>query len=749
MGFPSNHIFNTWLNDTNLPYTVSLSRGKLLKDVDKKILEYKTSPNAENFVALKNAYFLWQISKEEKYYDSQGWKSSHRNREDKNYPVERLHTALFGIQNDDNDFSLILAREAKRDCVRTLYGCKAKFLYKDDVKEIFKQAKKDIQKDKQEKNEKDREIQSKRNEEQRQSSSKIERITQSLAGPIKMGSVSSARVEQGFEWIKDIAQTILDYLKQLSRDFMQFIKACWRHIRDLLLSLIAEICIALVPAINSLVNLGKSVKGYTDSIKMAAKACYKRYKDQNTIRITSKTYQLKTAIETFINETFKNALKEAGQKFAKALADTAGTVTGMTVPGNVSDIIKLTSFYVIKIANMAMEFFYYRKLNKELALINPHNPYLRDELLKEPLIAAYLITNATDATLFATVRDHGDMSTWVNFCQDNLSIVEKLKKRAEKYIESRKVRLTNLKESASDVVQAPFLLEVQQFEHHKLKKVETSSSYQGNPLLAAIRDFDKGDLKVTILQKAYRGDPLLKDIRVFDKNNLKVTIQQKAYRGDPLLQEIKGFDKNSLAQVTPQSVYQGNPLLKQIKGFMPSDLSNQQTTSFDYVKAMKSLEMQLRSQDSRILSKTMLGNNSLKGNLNKLETSVISNGQWKKLTWVKFGRRHEITQAIDKGLLQYQKFCQNKLTKMAAPANIKQLGQYLDYIAQRLEILQRDVLHPTKQWLDQLDRKHRTSPRKPAMNRLNAAAQSERNALQSIAMAYNKLAKEQNVLVGS
>ena len=147
-----------WLTDTNIG--VRYGRGKQLKKVDKSLKQYNTNPNIVNLKVLKSAYFIWQLSKEEKYYQQDGWRSSKRNIEGIDRPIERLHNALFPKPEDQDcdDFTLLLQRESKRDCVRILYGSQAKFLYKDDLKEMVKQAREDIKESHKEKQQKDNEV---------------------------------------------------------------------------------------------------------------------------------------------------------------------------------------------------------------------------------------------------------------------------------------------------------------------------------------------------------------------------------------------------------------------------------------------------------------------------------------------------------------------------------------------------------------------------------------------------------------
>ena len=71
-----------------------------------------------------------------------------------------------------------------------------------------------------------------------------------------------------------------------------------------------------------------------------------------------------------------------------------------------------------------------------------------------------------------------------------------------------------------------------------------------------------------------------------------------------------------------------------------------------------------------------------------------------------------------------------------------------NYLSKRLELVQRDILHPTQKWLQQLDVTHRSSPRRPAMNQLNVAAQSERNTLQQLAMSLEKINTKFHLLGG-
>ncbi len=766
MPFATTHILNTWRNDTSIRLT---PRGKLLRKVDSKVAAYRESATPANFRELKSAYFLWQVSKEEKYLKQDGWRSSLRNSADNNFPVERLHNFLFPKEEDQgiDDFSLLLAKEAKRDCVRILYGSRAKFLYKDDLKDMVKQAKEDITKSKREKQEKDRQVQSNYNEEQRRESSEIHRIANSIVSQVKSGNVMATAVKQGYHWVKEIAQTVIDFLKGIAQDFMLFVKECWVSIRELLISLVAEICIALVPGINAIVSAAKSVKDYTEAVKMAAKACSQRFKDSKTMMLANKTYQLRTALTTFANNQFLLAMTEAGKQLVKAIDNSFSVISGITLPGNVTKVLTLTAFYVQKIAVLAKEYYYTRKINRHLLQINKYHPYLDDNLLKDPLVAAYLIVNATDSTLFATVRDNTDMAVWLDYCNEHLSEFESLKERAQEYIESRKIRLKDLKTKASEVGPAPFLQQVQNFDKSLLSKVELSKP---KSVLDEVRGFDKSSLKPTVTVEK-RGHGLLDDIELFNSKKLNsVTTLEK--RGLGLLDEVTRFNPSQLASSKTQVkrgvsvldqvelfnnkslssantvVKQGVSVLDQVELFNKKVLKQQSTNKLDYLTQLKKLEMELQTLDYKMLAHTLLGKGSLSSDLNSIESTPVNIAQWKKLTWVKFGRRHEITKAIDSGIGKYyQFFCQRKHA-FTRPSKCEQIPKCLALIASRIEILQRDVLYPTQKWLSQLDSTHRTSPRRPAMTKLNASSQSERNALQALAMSLEKINRRYSVLAG-
>lgn len=731
-----------WQRDTNIG--VRFPRGKQLKKVDSCLKSYNSNPSVPNLKALKSAYFIWQLSKEDKYQQQDGWRSSKRNIEGRDRPIERLHNALFPKSEDQDcdDFTMLLQRESKRDCVRILYGAKAKFLYKDDVKDIAKQAFQDIKSAQQEKKKQDAEIKSQYNEEQRQESSKIHRIASSIATHVKSGTAEATPVESKYKWVKDVAITIINFLKKIAKDFLQFVKDCWRSIRDLLISLVAEICIAILPGINALVAAAKSVEGYVKAIKTAADACYQRFKDSKTMTIASKSYQINLALKTFINNEFLLSMANAAKQLIIAIENNLALASSITIPGNVAKVLSLTAFYVQKIAVLAKEYYYTRKLNRLLSQVNKHNPYLADELLKDPLIAAYLILNVTDSTLFAMVRDNTDMATWLSVCETNLSQFEELKKRAEKYLKTRKIKLTGLKEKSVDVGPVPFLQQIQQFEKASLKKV---SLKKDKTFLEEIREFDKASLNhVTTTEK--RGLGLLDEITRFNKAKLTQTDTQ-VKSGTSVLDQVELFNKAKLKKAQT-SVKRGVSVLDQVELFGKSQLFKTKTHQQDPLAEMRKLEMQLKSLDWRILNKTLLGYNSFSKNLNQLDVQPITLTQWKKATWVKFGRRHEITQSIDRGVVAYGKFCGTNLTRVQPAKNCKALADILLYLSKRLEIIQRDVLHPTNKWLQQLDATHRSSPRRPAMNQLNVAAQSERNALQQLAMSLEKINTSYRLLGG-
>lgn len=205
-----------------------------------------------------------------------------------------------------------------------------------------------------------------------------------------------------------------------------------------------------------------------------------------------------------------------------------------------------------------------------------------------------------------------------------------------------------------------------------------------------------------------------------------------------MLDQLELFNKKSLSKANT-TVKQGVSVLDQVELFNKKVLKQQSTNQFDQLSQLKRLEMELQALDYKLLGQTLLGKSSLSHDLNTLEQTPVNVAQWKKLTWVKFGRRHEITKAIDNGIGKYYQFFRQRKQALIRPRNCKQIPACLAIIAHRIEILQRDVLYPAQKWLSQLDSTHRTSPRRPAMTRLNAACQSERNALQALAMSLEKL----------
>ena len=197
-----------------------------------------------------------------------------------------------------------------------------------------------------------------------------------------------------------------------------------------------------------------------------------------------KSYQINLALKTFINNEFLLSMAEAAKQLVSAIENNLALASSITIPGNVAKVLSLTAFYVQKIAVLAKEYYYTRKLNRLLKQVNKHNPYLDDQLLKDPLIAAYLIVNATDSTLFAMVRDNSDMDTWLAVCETNLSQFDELKKRAEKYLKTRKIKLKGLKEKAFEVGPAPFLQQIQEYDKAALKKISQKKDKTLSPLIS-------------------------------------------------------------------------------------------------------------------------------------------------------------------------------------------------------------------------------------------------------------------------
>jgi hypothetical protein len=245
------------------------------------------------------------------------------------------------------------------------------------------------------------------------------------------------------------------------------------------------------------------------------------------------------------------------------------------------------------------------------------------------------------------------------------------------------------------------------------------------------------------------GDALREDADQLREAILKHKELTSGYLGDihhaAHLSEIRRFDKPSLTHADTK-IGSGKGVLDEITWFKKSKLTSTDTKKVNPVAVMKEFELSLKSINNQILSKTWLNEQAFKRAI--LGDKVIDLAKWKKLSWVTFGRRHEYTQAIDKGLTSYSQLFQTKKSKYGAAVTKAQLNTCLQDIQNRVDYLSTKILVPLHSWLDPNNKVHQTSKRLKAMQQLRILIDSEISQLSLLHSQYSTKNHQAKLLYG-
>jgi hypothetical protein len=245
------------------------------------------------------------------------------------------------------------------------------------------------------------------------------------------------------------------------------------------------------------------------------------------------------------------------------------------------------------------------------------------------------------------------------------------------------------------------------------------------------------------------GDALREDADQLREAILKHKELTKGYLGDihraAHLSEIRRFDKSKLKSTTT-SLGSGKGLLDEITWFNKSKLTDTQTSEEDHIAKMKQFEMSLKHVNNEILTKTWLNEHAF--NHAKVGDKVIDLAKWKKLSWVTFGRRHEFTQSIDKGLTSYSQLFQTNKAKYGTAMTKSHLEACLKDIKYRIEFLSTKILTPLHHWLDPNNKTHQTSKRLKAMKQLRVLIDNEISYLSLLHSQYSSKKHQATLLYG-
>lgn len=245
------------------------------------------------------------------------------------------------------------------------------------------------------------------------------------------------------------------------------------------------------------------------------------------------------------------------------------------------------------------------------------------------------------------------------------------------------------------------------------------------------------------------GDALREDADQLREAILKHKELTKGYLGDihraAHLSEIRRFDKSSL-KATDTKLGSGKGLLDEITWFKKSTLISTESHEEDHIAQMKQFEMSLKNINNQILTNTWLNEHAF--NHAKVGDKVIDLAKWKKLSWVTFGRRHEFTQSIDKGLTSYSQLFQTNKAKYGMEMTKSHLEACLKDIKYRIEFLSTKILTPLHHWLDPNNKTHQTSKRLKAMKQLRVLIDNEIGQLSLLHSQYSSKKHQAELLYG-
>jgi len=245
------------------------------------------------------------------------------------------------------------------------------------------------------------------------------------------------------------------------------------------------------------------------------------------------------------------------------------------------------------------------------------------------------------------------------------------------------------------------------------------------------------------------GDALREDADQLREAILRHKEITQGYLGDihraAHLSEMRRFDKSSL-KVTETKVGSGKGLLDEITWFNKSSLTSTDTSETDQIAQMRQFEMSLKNINNQILTKTWLNERAF--NQAMIGDKVIALAKWKKLSWVTFGRRHEFTQSIDKGLTNYSQLFQTNKSKYGYIITKTHLSACLKDIQNRIEFISTKILAPLHQWLDPKSKVHQTSKRLKAMQQLRVLIDNEISQLSALHSQYSSKKHQAKLLYG-
>ena len=336
-----------------------------------------------------------------------------------------------------------------------------------------------------------------------------------------------------------------------------------------------------------------------------------------------------------------------------------------------------------------------------------------------PLIASHVITSASQSQLVAMIPGNTTgFATWIKYTH---LVIDKhirpMQTEARRIIDEHPCKIENIgDEYRLHLAGQTELMRTAMVAHHERSKGYLEAIPRA-ALLSAIRRSDTGSLAPTSTHQG-KTTGLLDDITWFNKKALKKA-STKTGNSSGVLDEVTWFKKEKLKAAS--------------------------TRETDSALEMRKFELTLKQVNNRILAQTWLNHQAFSAQ--RLGDKVIDLAQWKKLSWVRFGRRHEFTKSIDKGLVGYSQLFQVNRAKYGQGALSKsRLSACLEDIQARIHYLMNQLLKPLHTWLDPKNKVHQTSKRLKAMSRLRELIDKEVDNLSRLHSEYSTKSRQAHLL---
>jgi len=660
------------------------TRSQLLKDVDDSIRNYNTDKSDETLSDLKVKFGLWCQSKEDFRLSIRSTRSE---------APWKLHLQLFFGQKTDTQTlrELALMKDAQREiCMQIFRGCNMKFKSKLKTAKEFANDVKDLL---EQLGFKGFSVPSMVQEIIAQVKSGVSKAVKYVSGKTTLGGIISNVVNFVLGLIKSLKITVMEFIEMLKAEIYKLLENLLMHLIPLAST--AKFIVEFAPKVYALVK--KQIK-----IRQTRIAKYFFAQGDPKAAVNS----LKHALQSE-----RNAMAvDLAADLASAATDAFAPVGSQAVKW--ANDFRKTLTNIIKTIQHCKEVRKVNKLFKSLYV----STFDLNIFKTSPLLACYLISTCSQSQLVSMLPGNAySFSTWINYTKRVIDDhIKPMQEEARRLMEEHPCEVEGIGDALRE--------DADQLREAILKHKELTKGYLGDIHRAAH----------------------LSEIRRFDKSSLKVT-ETKLGSGKGVLDDITWFDKSKLKSTTT-SVGSGKGLLDEITWFNKSKLTDTQTSEEDHIAHMKQFEMSLKNINNQILTKTWLNEHAF--NRTKIGDKVICLAKWKKLSWVTFGRRHEFTQAIDKGLASYSQIFQTTKSKYATVITKTHLTQCLKDIQSRIEFISKNILMPLHHWLDPKNKVHQTSKRLKAMQQLRVLIDNEIGQLSLLHSQYSSKKHQATLLYG-